>query len=92
VRGCGGVLGCGGVPGRGRGRRLGSGGAGLWRLRRDYGEGSERLRIKKKKENTRSERTVKRVRSAFRAMTGRGGRMTRRDGGSVRSQSSKLLE
>jgi hypothetical protein len=32
------------------------------------------------------------VRSAFRVMTGHGGRMTRRGGGSVRSQSSKLLE
>jgi hypothetical protein len=35
---------------------------------------------------------VKKVRSAFRVMTGRGGRMTGRSGGSVRSQSSKLLE
>jgi hypothetical protein len=35
---------------------------------------------------------LKRVRSAFHAMTGRGGRMTGRGGGSLRSQSSKLLE
>jgi hypothetical protein len=53
---------------------------------------SERLWIEKKEENARSECTVKRVRSAFHAMTGRGGRMTRHGGGSVRSQSSKLLE
>jgi hypothetical protein len=48
--------------------------------------------IETKRERTKSKRMVKRVRSAFRVMTGRGGRMTGRGGGSIRSRSSKLLE
>jgi hypothetical protein len=44
------------------------------------------------KRRMRSERTVKRVRSAFYAMTGRCGRMIGRGGDSVQSHSSKLLE
>jgi hypothetical protein len=50
-----------------------------------------RRRMKKTKERDPIVR-LKRVRSAFRVMTGRAGRMTGRGGGSVRSHSSKLLE
>jgi hypothetical protein len=50
-----------------------------------------RRRMKKKTERDPIVR-LKGVRSAFRVMTGRGGRMTGRGGGSVRSHSSKLLE
>jgi hypothetical protein len=50
-----------------------------------------RIETEKKTNEIRNVR-LKRVRSAFHAMTGRGGRMTGCGGGSVRSQSSKVLE
>jgi hypothetical protein len=58
----------------------------------DLGEVGGGGLIETKRERMRSERMVKRVRSTFRVMTGRCGRMTGRGGGSVRSRSSKLLE
>jgi hypothetical protein len=67
-------------------RRLGETGA-LGKLN-EVGNG-----LRRKRQNERDPKVrLKRVRSAFYAMTGRGGRMTGRGGGSVRSQSSKLLE
>jgi hypothetical protein len=57
---------------------LGYGGAG------DYGKEAARARsgggLRRKKENTGSEQTVKGLRSAFHVMTGHGGRMTGRSG------------
>jgi hypothetical protein len=94
VRGCGGVLGRGrrgaatSAAAEARHDECGCGGVAARRGWLGYG----RRRLKRKRRRMRSERTVKRMRSAFRAMTGRGGRMTGHGGGSVRSQSSKLLE
>jgi hypothetical protein len=85
--------------GRGRGNGDGDGGADVG-AGEVYGLGNgtaaETRRLQRAAEKKQERRDpnvrLKRVRSAFCVMTGRGGRMTGRGGDSVRSHSSKLLE
>jgi hypothetical protein len=68
-----------------------------WRLGEEVALRSRRVRaaadqLKQKESEQDPNERLKEVRSALYAMTGRGGRMTGHDGGSVRSQSSRLLE